>query len=76
MNETEQNTEPVVEAEHLEFEDTQRNQPVMAGHAWKQRGIVVYCTSCPFEHSFFLDDPNLTLTGLDANGYPTFVKHE
>jgi hypothetical protein len=75
VNETDQDVEQTT-GEHYEFEDTQRNPPQLAGHAWKQRGLMVFCTSCPFEHGFLLDDPSLTLTGLDADGFPQFVKHE
>ncbi len=75
MNETDKDTQPAIEAEHMEFDTASLATPVMAGHAWRQRGVVVACTSCPFEHSFMVE-PNLTLTGLDDDGYPQFVRHE
>jgi hypothetical protein len=75
-NETQEQTEQTVAAEHWEFDTTAIQPPQLAGHAWRQRGVMVYCSSCPFEHGFVLDDPSLTLVGLDGDGYPQFIRHE
>ena len=41
----------------------------LAGHNWVQRGPVLTCRSCPYEHSQFID-PRMIYKGLDPEGIP------
>jgi len=43
-------------------------------HQWKQRGAVLFCTSCPWEHA---TEPRFTdylLQGTDDKGNPILTK--
>ena len=73
MNEV--SKDEAVASEHLEFSEDAREQPKLDGHQWRQRGVVVYCASCPFEHSFLVG-PEVSLVGLDEHGFPKFISHE
>lgn len=44
----------------------------MRGHNWRQRGIEIFCTSCPFQHGFFVT-PNEMLVGIE-NDMPVIKK--
>lgn len=44
------------------------------GHAWKQQGITITCTSCPFHHSFYVP-PGTFLKGVDKQGNPILEEH-
>lgn len=44
------------------------------GHAWRQQGNAIVCTSCPFEHSFIVR-PGTFLVGIDESGNPVLKEH-
>lgn len=41
----------------------------MQGHAWRQMGNMIECSSCPFAHGFALE-PGHLMTGINENGFP------
>jgi hypothetical protein len=45
----------------------------MSAHSWIQRGTQVICSSCPFNHSFYLE-PGQILKGVDEKGMPIIDK--
>jgi len=45
----------------------------MQGHSWMQQGTEVYCESCPFRHSFYVE-PGYVLKGIDESGNPLIDK--
>jgi hypothetical protein len=45
----------------------------LTGHAWRQQGTMLQCTSCTFSHGTFLD-PEYQLYGIDGNGMPLIRK--
>lgn len=44
-------------------------KPELTGHAWRQRGTQLYCTSCLFEHGAYIE-PGYQLYGIDEKGIP------
>lgn len=48
-------------------------KPELSGHAWIQRGTMLVCQSCQFEHASFLE-PGYQLYGIDPQGLPMIRK--
>lgn len=71
--------DPSNEAEHQEVDldaiDTAREEmrAKMQGHNWRQQGIEVFCTSCPFRHGFYVQ-PGTFVKGTDEEGKPILDK--
>lgn len=64
MDEQEQSNE-----KPIHYEATLPEKTGLAGHNWVQRGPVLTCLSCPYEHSQFID-PRMIYKGLDEDGLP------
>lgn len=55
--------------EALHYEATLPAKVGLSGHNWTQRGPMLICQSCPFEHSQHIP-PHLIYKGLDREGLP------
>lgn len=49
-------------------------QPQLTGHAWRQMGTQLICTSCSFNHISYLP-PNYQLYGVTEDGKPMLRKY-
>lgn len=74
-----ENLDPALKPEHHEIElgdiDRAREdmRAKMQGHLWRQQGIEVFCTSCPFRHGFYVR-PGTFLKGTGDDGKPMLEK--
>lgn len=56
-----------------EFDLASLPKPELTGHGWVQRGTLLVCQSCEFEHGTHID-PGYQLYGIDEKGYPLIRK--
>lgn len=62
-----------IKEESSEFDLASLPKPELTGHAWVQRGTMLVCQSCQFEHGNHID-PGYQLYGMDEKGYPLIRK--
>jgi len=62
-----------VKGEQHEIDLSQIPKATLEGHMWRQEGIYLHCTSCPFNHGTFIE-PGYQLYGIDDNGAPLIRK--
>lgn len=56
-----------------EERDEEFNKILRNHHVWRQKGNMIYCIACPFEHGNSVPS-NILLTGTDEEGKPILLK--
>lgn len=65
---------PPSHEEHLAEEAIAEILSVKRTHDWRQRGPVLFCVACPWEHATEPRFVDYILQGTDANGDPIVKK--